>query len=572
MANSKKKKTAGKSKSSASLQAPADGNASGSSSPGAPSSPSPAPAVLASAPTTTITTPDVSSTVNNVNVPVAQEHQHTHDHDHDHPEETHSESKPLLQEQPRNPQSDGHDHDDHSHSHKNGSGHVHAPQALVDSQSVIHTIPKDSTPLKQSQGQSYGTTPATQPVVVDVNDAASVNSSESSDSYHSRPPTPPPVVCKGVLITAESTKNKRKLIFVTVLCLCFFAIELVGGYFAKSLALMSDAFHLLSDVISFIVSLIAIWLSEQPATKRHSFGYHRAEVLAALVSVFIIWILTAFLLMEAYERIQRPEEIDGKTMCIVASIGVGINIVLAFALGHDHGHSHGHGHGHGHGHSHGHSHGAGGHSHGHDHDHDHNHSHDHAHGDHANGATHDHPHSHDHTGKATKAKKGVLVASIIIMIKPSWTIVDPICTVFFSCLVLFTTYRLVWDSLGILMEGTPSHIDPEEIEASLLEIPGVILVHDLHVWNLTAGKASMAVHLQLDPRSLHPNRDLSMSDYDRILTQAQNVVCGRFQIHHSTIQLETSSNASEHCRPDMCSSDPQSSTNNGRSITGYGAV
>lgn len=82
----------------------------------------------------------------------------------------------------------------------------------------------------------------------------------------------------------------------------------------------------------------------------------------------------------------------------------------------------------------------------------------------------------------------MLIASIIIMIKPSWTIVDPICTVFFSALVMFTTYRLVWDSLGILMEGTPTHIDPEEIEASLLKIPGVTLVHDLHVWNLTAGK------------------------------------------------------------------------------------
>ncbi|KAF9364447.1 hypothetical protein BGX34_001472 [Mortierella sp. NVP85] len=155
------------------------------------------------------------------------------------------------------------------------------------------------------------------------------------------------------------------------------------------------------------------------------------------------------------------------------------------------------------------------------------------------------------------------------MIKPSWTIVDPICTVFFSMLVLFTTYRLVWDSLGILMEGTPSHIDPEEIEASLLQIPGVSLVHDLHVWNLTAGKASMAVHLQLDPRSAYTNQDITKADYDRILTEAQNVVCGRFQIHHSTIQLETASNASEHCRPDMCSSDPQSSNANGR---GYNAV
>ncbi|KAF9994581.1 hypothetical protein BGZ65_009786 [Modicella reniformis] len=147
------------------------------------------------------------------------------------------------------------------------------------------------------------------------------------------------------------------------------------------------------------------------------------------------------------------------------------------------------------------------------------------------------------------------------MVKPKWTIVDPICTVFFSCLVLFTTYRLVWDSLGILMEGTPSHIDPQEIEDSLRKIPGVTRVHDLHVWTLTAGKASMAVHLELDPRSLHTSQDLTMADYDRILTEAQNVVCGRFQIHHSTIQLETASNSSEHCRPDMCSIEPQSSTN-----------
>jgi len=81
------------------------------------------------------------------------------------------------------------------------------------------------------------------------------------------------------------------------------------------------------DVVSFMVSLIAIWLSEQPATKRHSFGYHRAEVLAALMSVFIIWILTAVLLMEALERIKNPKPIDGKAMCVVAAIGVGINIM-----------------------------------------------------------------------------------------------------------------------------------------------------------------------------------------------------------------------------------------------------
>ncbi|KAF9550228.1 hypothetical protein EC957_001135 [Mortierella hygrophila] len=452
-------------------------------------------------------------------------------------------------------QEHSHEHSSHNHSngdhHAHGSGHVHAPQSTVDSQSIIHTMPHSKTPLKASSlGQSYGS---------GLGSSASVDTHFHHGPHDANSPplrgsTPPPIACKGVLITNESTKNKRKLIFVTVLCLAFFAVEMAGGYFAKSLALMSDAFHLLSDVISFMVSLIAIWLSEQPATKRHSFGYHRAEVLAALMSVFIIWILTAFLLMEAYERIQNPQSIDGKTMCIVASIGVLINIILAFALGHDHGHDHG----------------------GHDHGHSHNDGHSHSH-DHSSGSSHAHneDHSHDHDGGKQKkevninvkaatlhvigdliSSVGVLIASIIIMIKPSWTIVDPICTVFFSALVMFTTYRLVWDSLGILMEGTPTHIDPEEIEASLLKISGVTLVHDLHVWNLTAGKASMAVHLQLAPISPLTHEALSMADYDRILTEAQNVVCGKFQIHHSTIQLETASNSSEHCRPDMCSNDP----------------
>ncbi|KAF9169197.1 hypothetical protein BGX20_010675 [Mortierella sp. AD010] len=443
-----------------------------------------------------------------------------------------------------------HEHDHHDHHHEHGNGHSHAPQGIVDNQSIIHTSARSTTPLKQSLTQSYGSTQGG--VVVDIEDSA--------HSTPLRSVSPPPIACKGVLITSETTKSKRKLIFVTILCLCFFAVEMIGGYFAKSLALMSDAFHLLSDVISFIVSLIAIWLSEQPATKRHSFGYHRAEVLAALMSVFIIWILTAVLLMEAVERIRNPQSIDGKTMCIVASIGVGINIILAFALGHDHGHGHGHDHSHGDGHDHG---------------HEHNHGHDHSH-EHSNGASH----SHSHGGNNKSAHKkevninvkaatlhvigdlissvGVLIASIIIMIKPSWTIVDPICTFFFSILVLFTTYRLVWDSLGILMEGTPTHIDPEEVESSLLEIPGVTLVHDLHVWNLTAGKPSLAVHLQLAPTSHLTNQELTMVDYDRILAQAQNVVCGRFQIHHSTIQLETASNSSEHCRPDICSNEPLS--------------
>ncbi|KAG0202787.1 hypothetical protein BGX28_004797 [Mortierella sp. GBA30] len=474
-----------KQKSLASLQAEvASKNSSGSDSPSSTPS-SPAPATPSTPSTSNLSRP--SSTVNHIavaverNVPLTDEEQQQL---HDHPEtldenDNVNEHQPLLAEQqqpvhsrsphrsPTMPSTEAYGHDDHSHSngHEHGHGHVHAPQVTVDT-------------------------------------------------------TPPPIACKGILITNESTKSKRKLIFVTILCLCFFTVEMVGGYFASSLALISDAFHLLSDVVSFVVSLVAIWLSEQPATKRHSFGYHRAEVLAALMSVFIIWILTAVLLMEALERIRNPQPIDGKAMCIVAVIGVALLSLWATTT-------------------------------------------DMEVNINVKAAT-------LHVIGDLISSVGVVVASVVIMIKPTWTIVDPICTIFFSILVMFTTYRLVWDSLGILMEGTPTHIDPEEIEASLLEVPGVVLVHDLHVWNLTAGKPSMAVHLQLEPINPITKQHLTMADYDRILTEAQNVVCGRFQIHHSTIQLETHSYSSEHCRPDMCSNEPAGSA--AASTRGFNAV
>ncbi|KAF9575759.1 hypothetical protein EC968_001546 [Mortierella alpina] len=519
-----KRKNTGKPKTLASLQAQAASkSSSGSTSPTSLARENPA----ASTPSVDSTPSLPSSTVNHAAVSVernapltAEEQQQLHDHPEVFDESPDSsEQQPLLAaEHPvhsRNPHRSPtlpaaedlvHAHD-HSHSLKaHSNGHVHAPQSTVDSNSIIHVQPTSATPLKQSLGHGYGST-----------QASDSNNGDHHEFHHGphdanspplRPLTPPPIACKGVLITNESTKNKRKLIFVTVLCLCFFAVEMVGGYFAQSLALISDAFHLLSDVVSFMVSLIAIWLSEQPATKRHSFGYHRAEVLAALMSVFIIWILTAVLLMEALERIRNPKPIDGKAMCIVASIGVGINIInKAIAAQRKEVNIN------------------------------------------VKAAT-------LHVIGDLISSVGVLLASLIIMFKPSWTIVDPICTILFSILVMFTTYRLVLDSLGILMEGTPTHIDPEEIEASLLEIPGVVVVHDLHVWNLTAGKPSMAVHLQLAPVYPVTMQHLSMADYDRILTEAQNVVCGRFQIHHSTIQLETSSNSSEHCRPDMCSNEP----------------
>ncbi|GAB5590819.1 hypothetical protein Unana1_05719 [Umbelopsis nana] len=367
----------------------------------------------------------------------------------------------------------------------------------------------------------------------------SANNSGQTTPVNSRAPSTRSCVNDTTKDNVTASSTKKRLLFATVMALMFFATELVAGYFANSLALMSDAFHLLSDVASFIVALAAIYLAEKPATRRHSYGFHRAEVIAALASVLTIWILTFYLVQAAIERLRNPEPINGKLMCLTASIGVIVNIILAVVLG-------------GHGHSHG----------GHSHDHDHGHVHEGE--DH-----HDHDHDHDHEEEGvskTGAKKeaninlraatlhvlgdllasvGVLVSSIILIVRPDMTIVDPICTFIFSILVLYTTYHLVKDSLAVLMEGTPLNIQPEAIERSILEIPGVVAVHDLHVWNLSPGKSSLTAHITFDKSALHT--------YDEILYQAQHVVCDKYGVHHSTLQLESdAAGFTSHCRPDLC--------------------
>jgi zinc transporter 2 len=133
-------------------------------------------------------------------------------------------------------------------------------------------------------------------------------------------------------------------------------LEVAGGIFANSLAILTDAAHLLSDVAGFAISLFAIWAASWEATPNQSFGFYRLEILGALVSIQLIWLLTGILVYEAVHRLFGPSQpVDGRLMFIVATLGLLINLAMAFLLGHD-GHAHGHDHGHNHGHSNGHTH------------------------------------------------------------------------------------------------------------------------------------------------------------------------------------------------------------------------
>ncbi|KAI9322251.1 cation efflux family-domain-containing protein [Dichotomocladium elegans] len=317
-----------------------------------------------------------------------------------------------------------------------------------------------------------------------------------------------------VNITAKNStcarSPKRKLLLAVSLALLFFVTELVAGYFANSLALVSDAFHLLSDVASFVVALIAIYLAERPATKYHTYGFHRAEVLAAVLSVMTIWVLTAFLVHEAIQRVLHPQEIDAPLMCVTAAIGVVINITLALILGGHHHHHH----------------------------------------------REEQRHHHDaninlraatlHVLGDLLASIGVLISSVVLLLKPAYTIVDPICTFVFALIVLYTTFQLIADSISVLMEGAPKHLRPEAIVQSLTAVPGVLAIHDLHVWCLSPGKVSLTVHILV-------SKDDHIR-HDEVLSTSQRIICDEFGVHHSTLQIETElAPFTSHCRPGMCS-------------------
>ncbi|XP_035659206.1 zinc transporter 2-like isoform X3 [Branchiostoma floridae] len=199
---------------------------------------------------------------------------------------------------------------------------------------------------------------------------------------------------------------RKKLIMASILCLIFMVAEVIGGYLAGSLAIMTDAAHMMTDFASFMISLFAIWVATRPATKSMNFGYYRAEVMGALVSVLLIWVVTGILVYNAVMRvIHRDMDIDAKIMLITASCGVAVNLVMGFIL-----HQWGHGHSHGFS-GHGHSHGGKGHGdkgHGHSHGGQTSTGHGHSHGgqmstdhSHSNGGQIPTGHGHSHGGQVS---------------------------------------------------------------------------------------------------------------------------------------------------------------------------
>ncbi|CAG7836110.1 unnamed protein product [Allacma fusca] len=325
-------------------------------------------------------------------------------------------------------------------------------------------------------------------------------------------------------------KARKKLWIASVLCVVFMIAEAVGGILAGSLAVATDAAHLLTDFAGFMISLFALYMAQRPATKRLSYGYHRAEVIGALTSVLLIWVVTGILVYMAVQRVIHQEfEIDAPIMLITSGVGLIVNIIMGCTL---HQHSHGPGGG-----SHGHSHdGSGGHG--------------HSHGQHndveasssSSGSTPTSENSYKQEQININVRAafihvigdfiqsvGVFAAALVIYFKKEWAIVDPICTFLFSILVLGTTYSIIGDALVVLMEGIPKGVDFNEVREALLSIKGVYKVHNLRIWSLSMDRIALSVHL-----AVHPTSGSSNS----ILKKASSLVRNKFGFSEMTIQIE----------------------------------
>jgi len=328
----------------------------------------------------------------------------------------------------------------------------------------------------------------------------------------------------GILEQKMQRKAKIALLAAVGFTLVFMVAEIVGGYLANSLAIMTDAAHLLTDVCAMLVSLFAMHLAERPASSKATFGHGRAEIMGALISVLTIWALVGIIVFEAILRLiddakEEGEAVDGMIMTIIGICGLVVNIIDAGILtwgnaphGHDHGGS----------------------------DHDHSHG-GHGHGDHENinvrGAL-------LHVIGDCLQSLGVILASVVVWVGNYLTtgsargvtyynLADPIVSLLFAAITLFITKGLIMRIINILMERVPPGVDYYGILKELEELEGVSEVHDLHIWAVTVGKNCLSCHITAD------------NDHLKTLRAAEKV-CLAHNITHTTIQVDP--HRSDQCR------------------------
>ena len=273
--------------------------------------------------------------------------------------------------------------------------------------------------------------------------------------------------------------HQKRLALALVLSAVYMVAEAVGGVLTGSLALLADAGHMLSDVAALGLSLFAIWIAQRPPNSRRTYGYHRTEILAALANGATLVALSVYVLVEAWQRFREPTEVEAPWMMGIAAGGLLINLIGLQIL-------------------------SGGRK-----------ENLNVRGAWLHVLT-------DALGSAQAMLAGGLIWAF------GWNWADPLASVLIALLVIYSSWSLLREAVGVLMEGVPPHIDVDAVRSTLAGIPGVSNVHDLHVWTITSGREALSAHLVVDEEETQLV----------LLPQVRKVLHDRFGIHHVTVQVE----------------------------------
>lgn len=287
----------------------------------------------------------------------------------------------------------------------------------------------------------------------------------------------------------EHDNDRRALSITLAITAGYCLVELAGGIFTNSLALLSDAGHMFADVAALGISLFAARLSRLPPTASKTFGYHRGEILAAFVNGLGLWLIVGLIFNEAYQRFWDPPTVHSLGMIVIAAVGLVVNIVSLQLLRHSQAES-------------------------------------------LNVRA-----AFVHVLGDALGSIGALAAGVV-MLAWGWYIADPLVSVGIGVLILYSSWGIVRESVEILMQGTPREMRLEDIEQCLRTIDGVREVHDLHVWTLTSGRYLLSVHLVV-----------TAGDATRaVIGAAQTRLRERFGIGHTTVQVDAGEECTEEFR------------------------
>ncbi|NIK79647.1 cobalt-zinc-cadmium efflux system protein [Paenibacillus castaneae] len=277
--------------------------------------------------------------------------------------------------------------------------------------------------------------------------------------------------------------NKAGLLIALIITGGIMFLEFAGGLLTHSLALLADSGHMLSDTAALALSLAAMWFAVRASSPKRTYGFHRFEVLAALLNGITLFVIAAFIIAEAIKRFGEPPVVASGTMMIIAIIGLLTNLASAWFLM-------------------------------------------------RNGDVKDNLNvrsAYLHVIGDAIGSVGAIIAGLLMSLF-SWYMADPIISVVVALLILRSAWGIIQSTVHILMEGTPASVNVEQVTTALLHIQGVKEVHDLHVWTITSGLHSLSSHLIVEDEA----------DCQTILQEAIQLIADKFHIEHTTLQIEKS--------------------------------